>query len=57
MQIQHSPDGGTTWNAIGSPIVVTNGMGFFAGTVPFPGPGKVRAVLAGSTFTSLPLDG
>ena len=56
VQIQHSPDNGATWNSIGAPIVVTNGMGFFAGTVPFPGPGKVRAVLNGTVLTSLPVD-
>jgi hypothetical protein len=52
VQIQHSPDGGATWNDAGGLIGVTNGMGFFSGTVQAPPDGLFRAVLAGSPATS-----
>jgi hypothetical protein len=55
VQIQHSPDNGASWNNVGAPVAVTNAMGFFAGTVPPPGPGLVRAVLIGTEVTSRPL--
>jgi hypothetical protein len=51
--IQHSPDGGATWTDVGS-VPVTNGMGYFTGSVPLPGPGQVRGVWAGTAVTSLP---
>jgi hypothetical protein len=52
VQIQHSPDGGVTWNPVGNAIPVANGMGFFSGSVPSPGPGLVRAALLGTEVTS-----
>lgn len=51
--VQHSPDGGATWNEVGS-IRVTNAMGFFVGRVAVPGRGQLRGVAAGGQVTSLP---
>jgi hypothetical protein len=52
VQIQYSPDGGASWVPLGAAIPVTNGMGFFNGSVPPPGPGLLRAALIGTEVTS-----
>jgi hypothetical protein len=54
VQLQHSPDGGATWNDLGDPLTVDNGMGFFEVKIPNPGPGQLRGVWDGSVVTSLP---
>jgi hypothetical protein len=55
VQIQHSADGGASWTNVGGALPVTNGMGFFSGSIPPPGPGLVRAVLLGTEVTSRPV--
>ena len=50
--IQHSPDGGTTWNDVAQ-IPVTNPKGFFQASIPATGGGLLRASVAGTPVTSL----
>ena len=44
VQIQHQPAGSAEWSDVGAPIVVTNAMGYFTGTVGYPGGGQLRAI-------------
>ena len=54
VSIQHSTDGGATWNTI-SQIRVTNPKGFFQGTIQPPaGGGILRAKVEGTDLASLP---
>ncbi len=44
--VERQADDGS-WQAVGDPLTVDNPLGFFQGTVPFPGPGSYRAHWAG----------
>jgi hypothetical protein len=43
VQIEVQRPGATTWQSLGPQVAITNGQDFFAGTVPNPGPGLIRA--------------
>jgi hypothetical protein len=44
VQIQHKATGSDQWTDVGGPILVTNAMGYFTGSVAYPGPGELRAI-------------
>jgi hypothetical protein len=43
VQIEFQRAGTTAWQPLGPQVSITNGQDFFAGTVPNPGPGLIRA--------------
>jgi len=49
VQLQYKPaDGSADWAAIGAPLTITNGKGYFTAEVSVPGPGSLRAFWAGA---------
>jgi hypothetical protein len=44
VQLQHAPPGSESWTDVGEPILVTSPMGYFTGSVRYPGPGQLRAI-------------